>query len=168
LNTLFGQTTVIALAAPKTSKKRYSLLPVLTVLFVISYSLMTVLIVEQGSLIQSQGSVIKVLLRDSVELWGMKGKANADKQIAKAQGQTLEQGPSTQPPAHSQSPQIPAAQSPSNQTPSSQSSSTAAPSTQGVQQHATSRAGKAAKPGTQAPPIPAADLVDHRRALVTI
>jgi hypothetical protein len=175
---LFGQTTVIALAAPKTSKKRYSLLPVLTVLFVISYSLMTVLIVEQGSLIQSQGSVIKVLLRDSVELWGMKGKANADKQIAKAQGQTLEQGPSTQPPAHSQSPQIPAAQSPSNQTPSnqtsssqtssSQSSSTAAPSTQGVQQHATSRAGKAAKPGTQAPPIPAADLVDHRRALVTI
>ena len=159
---------MIALAAPKTSKKRYSLLPVLTVLFVISYSLMTVLIVEQGSLIQSQGSVIKVLLRDSVELWGMKGKANADKQIAKSQGQTLEQGPSTQPPAHSQSLQIPAAQSPSNQTSSSQSSSTAAPSTQGVQQHATSRAGKAAKPGTQAPPIPAADLVDHRRALVTI
>jgi hypothetical protein len=165
---LFGQTTVIALAAPKTSKKKYSLLPVLTVLFVISYSLMTVLIVEQGSLIQSQGSVIKVLLRDSVELWGMKGKANADKQIAKAQGQSLEQGPSTQPSAHSQSPQIPAAQSPSNQTPSSQSSSSTAPSTQGVQQHATSRAGKAARPGTQAPPIPAADLVDHRRALVTI
>jgi hypothetical protein len=168
LNTLFGKTTVIALAAPKTSKKKYSLLPVLTVLFVISYSLMTVLIVEQGSLIQSQGSVIKVLLRDSVELWGMKGKANADKQIAKAQGQTLEQAPSTQPPAHSQSPQIPTAQSPSNQTPSSQSSSTATPSTQGVQQHATSRSGKGAKPGIQAPPIPAEDLVDHRRALVTI
>jgi len=167
LTTLFGNTSGIAIATPKISKKKYSLLPVLTVLFVISYSLMTVLIVEQGSVIQSQGSAIKVLLRDSVELWGMKGKANASRQIAaKAPGQNSEQAPSTQAPARSQSPQIPANQPPSS--PSTAIPSTQTPSTQGVQQHATNRSGKVAKPGTQAPPIPAADLVDHRRALVTI
>ena len=163
MTTLFGNTSGVAIAIPKISKKKYSLLPVLTVLFVISYSLMTVLIVEQGSVIQSQGSVIKVLLRDSAELWGMKGKANAVKQIAKAPGQNSAQVPSTQVPARNQSSQIPSTQVPSTQAPSTQS-----PSTQGVQQHATSRSGKVAKPGTQAPPIPAADLVDHRRALVTI
>jgi hypothetical protein len=167
LTTLLDKTAVIAIATPTNSKKRYSLLPILTVLFVISYTLMTVLIVEQGSVIQSQGGVIKVLLRDSVELWGMKGKANADKQIAKAQGQNSEQAPSTEAPARSQSSQIPSAKVPSNQTPSAASPSTQTPSTQGVQQHA-SRSGKAAKPGIQAPPIPAEDLVDHRRALVTI
>jgi hypothetical protein len=162
LTTLLDKTAVIAIATPTISKKKYSLLPILTVLFVISYSLMTVLIVEQGSVIQSQGGVIKVLLRDSVEPWGIKGKANADK-IAKAQGQNSEQAPSTQVPARSQSSQVPSAKVPSSQSPSTQT-----PSTQGVQQHATSRSGKVAKPGTQAPPIPAADLVDHRRALVTI
>jgi hypothetical protein len=144
------------------SKKKYSLLPVLTLLFVISYSVMTVLIVEQNSVIQSQGSVIKVLLRDSAELWGMKGKAT-NKQIAQAKGQTPEQTPSTQASAPGPVPQVPSAQAPSTQVPS-----TTAPSTQGVQQHATSRTGKAAKPGTQAPPVPEEDLVDHRRALVTI
>jgi len=170
LTTLFGNTETIAVTTPK---KKYSLLPVLTVLFVISYSLMTMLIVEQGSVIQSQGGVIKSLLRDSVELWGMKGKPNADTQIAKARGQNPGQAPSTQSPTRSQSSQIPSSEVPSNQVPSNQvpsttTPSTQTPSTQGVQQHATSRSGKVAKPGMQAPPIPAEDLVDHRRALVTI
>jgi hypothetical protein len=162
---LFGSTSGIAIATPKNPKKKYSLLPVLTVLFVISYSLMTMLIVEQGSVIQSQGSVIKTLLRDSVELWGNKGKSNADKQIAKARGQSSELAPSTQAhvPAGTPSSQIPSTQVPSNQIPSNQT-----PSTQGIQQHTPSRTGKVAKPGTQAPPVPAEDLVDHRRALVTI
>jgi hypothetical protein len=160
LTTLFGSTSGIAIATPKNPKKKYSLLPVLTVLFVISYSLMTMLIVEQGSVIQSQGSVIKTLLRDSVELWGNKGKSNADKQIDKARGQNSALAPSTQ--AH-----VPAG-TPSSQTPSTQIPSNQTPSTQGIQQHTPSRAGKIAKPGTQAPPVPAEDLVDHRRALVTI
>ena len=168
LTTLFGNTETIAVTTPKNPKKKYSLLPVLTVLFVISYSLMTMLIVEQGSVIQSQGGVIKSLLRDSVELWGMKGKPNADTQIAKARGQNPGQAPSTQSPTRSQSSQIPSAEVPSNQVPSTTTPSTQTPSTQGVQQHATSRSGKVAKPGMQAPPIPAEDLVDHRRALVTI
>ena len=167
LTTLFGNTAVIAIATPKNPKKKYSLLPVLTGLFVISYGLMTMLIVEQGSVIQSQGSVIKVLLRDSVELWGMKGKAIGDKQMAKAQGQTSPQAPSTQAQVPSRTP---SAQAPSTQTQPNQTPSTQTPSTQGItqQQHAPSRAGRTAKPGTQVPPVPAADLVDHRRDLVTI
>ncbi len=125
---------MIAIATPKNPKKKHSLLPVLTVLFVISYGLMTMLIVEQGSVIQSQGNLIKILNGDSRELWSMKGKALGDKQMAKEHAQNSAQ----------------------------------APSTQQQQQHAPSRTGKAAKPGTQAPPVPAADLVDHRRALLTI
>jgi hypothetical protein len=159
VTTLFGNTAVIAIAAPK---KKYSLLPVLTVLFVISYGLMTMLIVEQGSVIQAQRNLIKILLPESAELWGMKGKAISDKQMAKARAQNSAQAPSTQ----AQTP----AHTPSSQTPSTQAPATQTPSTQRIpqQQHAPSRPGRIAKPGIQAPPVPAADLVDHRRALLTI
>jgi hypothetical protein len=157
LTTLFGNTAVIAIATPTNPKKKHSLLPVLTVLFVVSYGLMTMLIVEQGSVIQSQGNLIKILNGDSRELWGMKGKAVGDNQMARERAQNSAQAPSTQA-------QVPA-RTPSTQTPSSQT-----PSTQGIQQqqHAPSRAGKMSKQGVQAPPVPAADLVDHRRALLTI
>lgn len=105
---------------------------------------MTMLIVEQGAAIQSQSNLIKVLLPDSRELWGMKGKAIANKQTAKAQD-------------HSNTPSV---QSPSNpaQGPSAQA---------GRQAHAQGHAGKAAKPPVQFPPIPASDL-DPRRTVHTI
>jgi hypothetical protein len=161
LTTLFGNTAVMAIATPKEPKKKHSLLPVLTVLFVISYGLMTMLIVEQGSVIQSQRGLIRTLWSDSTELWSLKGKAIGDKQAAKARAQHSGQGASTE----AQRPaQDPSAQAPSNQAPSTQ-----APTTQGKpQQHAASRAGKGAKPQLEAPPVPAADLADHRRALLTI
>jgi hypothetical protein len=125
-------------------KKKRSLLPLLTVLFLISYGLMTMLIVEQGAAIQSQSNLIKVLMPDSRELWALKGKAIGEKQMAQAQGQNR-------------------AQSPSTQSPSTQAPSTQAPSTQGIPQH--QRAGRIAKPETQVPPVPASDLGDQRRAL---
>jgi hypothetical protein len=136
-------------------KKKRSLLPLLTVLFLFSYGLMTVLIVEQGSAIQAQRNLIKVLMRDSTELWAAKGKAIGDKQIAQAQ-------------AENQAP-APSVQAPSTQAPSAQIPSTQTPSTQAVPQHRSqSRAGKVAKPESQRPPVPASDLVDQRRALRTI
>jgi hypothetical protein len=153
---------MIAITTPNHPKKKYSLLPVLTVLFVISYSLMTMLIVEQGSVIESQGGLIKSLMRDSVELWGTKGKANAEK-IAKARQQNSQHAPSTQVPARD-----PLYQAPPAQSSASESSSTQSSSTQGIQQHATSRSGKGAKSASKMPPVPADDLVDHRRALITI
>jgi uncharacterized membrane protein len=148
---LFGYTAVMAIEVPK---KKRSLLPLLTVLFLISYGLMTVLIVEQGSAIQAQRNLIKVLMRDSTELWAAKGKAIGDKQMAQSQGQNQAQGPSVQ--------------TPSSQTPSTQAPSTLAPSTQVPQHHSPSQAGKIAKPQSQLPPVPASDLVDQRRALRTI
>jgi hypothetical protein len=148
----FGYTTVMPVAVPK---KKRTLLPLLTVLFVFSYGLMTLLIVEQGSAIQSQRNLIKVLMTDSTQLWSARGKAIGEKEIARTQAQTHAQAPSTQAPLH----QIPSTQVPSTQTPSTQ----AAP-----QKHSRGQAGKIAKPYAQAPPVPASDLVDRRRALTTI
>jgi hypothetical protein len=150
LNISFGYTSVPPIAAPR---KKRSLLPLLTVLFVFSYGLMTLLIVQQGSAIQSQSNLIKVLLRDSTELWTAKGKAISDQQMAKAQAEVKSHAPS----AENQSSQN-----------SAQSPSTEAPSTQAAPQHRSSHASKFAKPQTQAPPVPASDLVDRRRALTTI
>jgi hypothetical protein len=142
------------------AKKKHSLLPLLTVLFIFSYGLMTVLIVEQGSVIQSQRNLIKVLGRDSTELWAAKGKAIGDKESARVQAEKRTQAPSTQAPS-SENPlfQAPSSQAPTNQPPSTQAS---------PQHRSQSRTGKIAKPETQLPPMPAADLSDRRRALNTI
>jgi hypothetical protein len=137
------------------AKKKHSLLPLLTVLFIFSYGLMTVLIVEQGSVIQSQRNLIKILGRDSTELWAARGKAIGDKESARAQAEKHTQAPSTQ--------------APSTQAPSSENPLFQAPSSQAAPQHRSqSRTGKIAKPETQLPPMPAADLSDRRRALNTI
>jgi hypothetical protein len=158
LTTLFDNTAVMTIAAPK---KKGSLLPLLTVVFLASYGLMTLLIVEQGAAIQSQRKLIQVLQIDSTELWTMKGKVLHQMQVAQAQAQRQTQ-PSTQTPStHGQSPLI---QTPSTQTPSTQ----AVP-----QHHSQSRAGKFGKPRShapqsQVPPMPASDLGDQRRTLISL
>jgi hypothetical protein len=166
------------MAAPK---KKRSLLPLLTVVFLASYGLMTMLIVEQNTTIQAQSNLIHVLLGDSRELWAMKAKAIGQKS-AQAGAQSRAQGSSTQVPStqapssqtpltQGQSPsvQTPSTRIPSLQAPSTQTPSTQTPSTQAVpQHHAPSRAGKTAKPKTQVPPMPASDLTDQRRVLITI
>jgi hypothetical protein len=143
----YGCTAVMPVEAKR--KKKHSLLPVLTFLFVVSYGLMTVLIVEQGSAIQSQHNLIQVLMRDSTELWAAKGKAIGDQRAAHAQ-----------PPAGKES--VPQAQAPSN-APSGQ-----VPLTKAPKHHAQNPAGKAVKPRIEVPPAPASDLVDRRRSLSTI
>jgi hypothetical protein len=124
--------------AVEVPKKKRSLLPLLTVLFVFSYGLMTMLIVEQGATIQSQGNMIQVLMPESGQFWANKGKEIGDKQKALAQKHPQDQ-----------------AQTPSTQAPSSQ----AAPQ---------SHNGKAAKPQAQRPPVPTADYSDQRRNLRSI
>jgi hypothetical protein len=164
-----GSTSVMPIAVP--TKKR-SLLPLLTVLFVFSYGLMTMLIVEQGSVIQSQRNLIKVLAPESTELWAGKVKAIGEQQMALAQAEAKKraQAPSTQAPSSQAQPsESPLFQAPSTQKPSTRNPSTQAPSTQAVPQHRyQSRTGKIAKPETELPPVPAADLSDRRRALNTI
>ncbi len=132
------------------SKKKRSLLPLLTVVFLASYGLMTLLIVEQGETIQSQRNLIKVLLEDSRALWDGNAKAKAD----------------------SQAPRLaPSTQTPSPQAPSNQVQANTAPSTQTKQDHSPVRSGKATKPENQlpqaqVPPLPASDLGDRRRVLI--
>ena len=72
------------------SKPGRTLLPVLTVLFLVSYGLLTMLVVEQGRTIDSQRNLIQMLFSDSVQLSGMKGKA-IQKQNAEAQAQAQAQ-----------------------------------------------------------------------------
>jgi hypothetical protein len=128
-------------------KKKRSLLPLLTVLFVFSYGLMTMLIVEQGKTIQSQRNMIQVLMPESGQFWANKGKeidarqkALTQKNSQAAAGQAQAQAPT----------QVPSAQ---------------VPATQATPQ---SRNGKVAKPQAQRPPAPASDLGDDRRMLRTI
>jgi hypothetical protein len=171
---MFGSTSVMPIAVPK---KKLSLLPLLTVLFLFSYGLMTVLIVEQGSVIQTQRNLINVLGRDSTELWSARGKAIGDQQTAQAQSRTQapsaqEQGPAQSPSSKAPLRQAPSTESPLFQAPSTQAPLTHTPSTQAPsqvpQRRSQSRTGKIAKPYPELPPVPASDLSDRRRALNTI
>ena len=147
LITWFNNTAVQEIATPK---KKRSLLPLLTVLFILSYSLMTMLIVEQGAAIQSQSNLIKILLPDSRELWGLKGKTVGGNQTAK-----------TQAPGGG-------ANAPSTKVPPDRAQAAQPPSSQTGPQHSQGPAAKTAKPDRQFPPVPASDFLDQRRAVRTI
>jgi hypothetical protein len=122
--------------------KQSSMLPLLTVLFLISYALMATLVVEQGRTIDSQRCLIKQLFRDSSELTGMKTSL-FQKQRAQAQAQAEAN-------AHSQ------AQAPSSQaTPRDNAKSNRNP-------------GKLRRPAPLRPPRNTSDVADERRALFSI
>jgi hypothetical protein len=59
--------------APR-KKARSAFLPLLIVLFVISYSLLTLAVVVQGRTIESQRTLMRELLKDSSQLADLKGK----------------------------------------------------------------------------------------------
>jgi hypothetical protein len=154
LTTLFGNTAV--------SIKKRSLLPLLTVLFLFSYGLMTLLIVQQGATIQSQRGLIRELFSDSMQLSAMKGKAVGDQNAADVPKHVQTQARPSQTQANT-------AQAGSVQTPSSQAQDQLAPSSQAAAaQRAHGNAAKTHKPRMQMPSRPASDLADERRALVTI
>lgn len=128
------------------------MLPILTVLFCISYGLMTMLIVEQGRTIESQRALIHELFRDSMALNGYRARELRERQAAKN--------------SQSPKPQVPAMQAPSNVSPSTQTPSTQAqnqtPSSQAVPQH------QNLVPKQFQPAHPATDQAQDRRALIRI
>jgi hypothetical protein len=133
-------------------------LPLLTVLFLISYGLMTMLIVEQGRTIESQRVLIRELFRDSTELSAVRMKAQQER----AQSSSAKnQAPVTQ---------APVTQNPSSQTPypSTQAPSSQAPSSQARTQHREQNQAAKQKPEFRMPSKPASDLVDDVRTLITI
>jgi cytoskeletal protein RodZ len=151
--------------------KKRSLLPLLVVLFIASYCLMTALIVFQDSTIRSQRSLILTLFSDSQQLWAIKGKAVIDKELAHLHEKapsSQEKAPSTQAPTtRTPMTRTPMTQAPSVTAPLTQAP-TQSPSTQAVPQHRNQNHVAKAKPKIQLPPQPAADPGDQRRVLFTI
>jgi hypothetical protein len=168
-----------AIATATSKKNRW--LPILIVLFLISYSMMVMLIVEQGQTIESQRVLIRELFRDNTQLSTVKVKGQEDRiQSAPADAATV-QVPSSQVPAaetpssqtssnQASSAQVPSTQMQSNQTPSSQVPSSqaksSAPAPSG--QHRAQTAAPKTKSDFQMPSQPASDLEDSARSLKTI
>jgi len=165
LTTLFSDTTIATVApidAPLPRKKR-GWMPLLTILFCVSYGLMTMLIVEQGSTIESQRALIHELFRDSSELSASKMKAQQEKNAARRSA-----APSAKAQNQTPSTQTPSTQDPSTQDPSTQDHSYQAPSSQAAPQQGRQNPAQKAKPQFQMPSRPAADQADDRRALIII
>ena len=73
-------------------KGRPSLLPLLVVLFIASYTILTMLVVEQGRTIEAQRGLLRDMFKDSTQLADLKGKlARENEQQAAAK---------SAPPAH--------------------------------------------------------------------
>ena len=119
----------------------------LTILFLVSYGLLTMLVVEQGRTIDSQRNLILLLFGDSVQLSNIRGKA-IQKQQTEARAEAQKKSPSAQPPSG----------------PRAQSSPTQPPQA-GAKNQSTSKIGR------QRPPKPPKDTVDQgddRRILISI
>ena len=54
------------------------MLPLLIILFIVSYGILTMLVFEQGQTIQSQRGLIREMLKDSTQLATLKGKMSRD------------------------------------------------------------------------------------------
>ena len=130
-----------------TRKPSRTLLPVLTILFLVSYGLLTMLVVEQGRTIDSQRNLIRMLFDDSIELTGMKGKAN-QKQQAEAQARAQAQSKMKAPAVQAPQPQVPP--------PSPRA---------GAKSQSTSKFGR---PLPQKPPKDTSEQGDERRMLISI
>jgi len=144
-------------APPAPPKRKHTLLPVLIVLFLISYGLMCMLAVEQDRTIASQRWLIRSLLSDSSELSSIKGKM-VQKRYADAQAQA-KAGSRSQ------------AQTPLTQAPLTQVPMTQIPMTQdkaGAAAQSSHNAGKTRKTMPPKPPLGISDIVDGRRIVKTI
>jgi hypothetical protein len=153
LTTLFESHAAAIVSATEipVAPKKHSWLPVLVVLFLISYGLMTMLIVEQGETILSQRALIRDLFRDSQELSAVKINTLKERPLAPS---TKAQNPSTK--------------NPSTQIPSTQAPRIQAPSSQAGPQHGAQNEASKHKRQFRLPSKPAADLVDDCRTLITI
>ncbi len=152
MTTLFANADTTQMPLPtaetvRTPAKKNGWLPVLTVLFLISYGLMTMLVVEQGRTIESQRALIRELFRDSRDLSAVKQHGTQAPQIS--------------------APATPYSQTPSGQVPSTQAPRKQAPSTQTDPQIRTQNRSGVQKT-FRAPSRPASDLAEPARTLITL
>ena len=64
--------------APRTASRPVAMLPLLVILFIVSYGILTMLVFEQGQTIESQRGLIREMLKDSTQLATLKGKLARD------------------------------------------------------------------------------------------
>jgi hypothetical protein len=69
---------VYAVRSENAPKSRPALLPILIVLFIASYTILTMLVVEQGRTIEAQRGLLRDMLKDSTQLAQLKGKMARD------------------------------------------------------------------------------------------
>ena len=65
-------------AAPRTTTRAGAILPLLVILFIVSYGILTMLVFEQGQTIESQRGLIHEMLKDSTQLATLKNKLARD------------------------------------------------------------------------------------------
>jgi len=137
------------------------ILPLLVVLFLISYGLLALLVVEQGRTIDSQRGLVRDMFSDSAQLNAMKKTLIQKQNEAHARAQAHGQAPSSQA-------QAPSSQDQSAQSPSTQSQS--GPSSQVMQKDGAKNrtAGKLRKETPQKPPTAESDTPDARRNVLHI
>ena len=136
-------TIIYSAPSAASQKTRTTLLPLLIILFVASYTILTMLVVEQGRTIEAQRSLLQSMLKDSTQLADLKSRlAHADSE-------------------HSQT--KPTAQTPRKEEKEKASGSvgTAAPKSPSGEVR---RQGKSARTSKQIPERPAEDLQDARRS----
>ena len=77
---------------PGVSKPKSKLFPVLVFLLMACYGVMTLVVVEQGHVIQSQRNLILQLFQDSSQLTALKGQESAQRAIEKKQAEAKAKG----------------------------------------------------------------------------
>ena len=140
-------------AAPKAKSQPAAILPLLVILFVVSYGILTTLVFEQGQTIESQRGLIREMLKDSSQLAALKGKLARDdskRPHENASAQTDQKNADSGNPSQG----IPA-------------QGNAAQGTKGTDKEA-KRPGKSARTTNEIPGKPAADLEDVRRSTQVI
>jgi len=170
------------------SRRKRSLLPLLVILFLISYGMLTKLVLEQDRAIDSQRTLIHLLFKDNLHLSALKKAQGHDQSKASpgTSGSSVQspsskisvtQVPSTQiSPTQISPSQIPLTQVPSVKGPSTQASSEKGPLAQvpsGKTREQNSaktdrKSGKAQKPAPNRPPAELTDPSDMRRVSVAI
>ncbi len=124
--------------AAKATTRPVAMLPLLVILFVVSYGILTMLVFEQGQTIESQRSLIREMLKDSTQLAALKDKLARD-------GSKRAHEKASVPAEHRDADSNPAA------------------GAKGTDKE-TKRPGKSARSKEEVPGRPAADLEDARRS----
>ena len=157
-------------AGAATGKRKHKLLPLLVVLFVISYGLLTTLVVEQNKTIASQRTLIHLLFKDSLHLSALRKaerqKAHAAQGIPASDLQPNMKAPSEKIPVI----QVPQEQVPQEQVQQEKGPSAQVPSVKPKQQNGGSNdhKQKAQKKTPNRPPAEVTDPSDMRRVSFSI